>query len=92
MTLDFSMLPIQNLSVRANTEPSSTGSVVFDFDGVTHIENILPYAIAGDFPQGDYTPWTPEAGSHSLVMTPYSGPVATGQPGAPLMIHFDILA
>jgi hypothetical protein len=92
MTLNLAVLPTQNLSVRANTEPSSTGSVVFDFDGVTHIENILPYAIAGDFPQGDYTPWTPEAGSHSLVMTPYSGPAATGQPGAPLTIHFDILA
>jgi Right handed beta helix region len=92
MTLDFSMLPTHNLSVRANTEPSHTGSVAFDLDGITHVENILPYAIAGDDIQGDYNPWTPEAGSHSLVMTPYSGPAATGQPGAPLTIHFDILA
>jgi hypothetical protein len=59
MTLDFSMLPTHNLSVRANTEPSLTGRVAFDLDGSTHVENILPYAIAGDDTQGNYIPWTP---------------------------------
>ena len=49
-TLDLDALPTRNLSIRANTSPSTVGSVRFGLNqNSTHrIENVAPYAIAGD--------------------------------------------
>src|SRR5215213_6600985 len=55
------------LSVRAQVTPATTsGSAVFTLDGVKiRTENAVPYAIQGDT-NGDYLPWTPSIGKHTL--------------------------
>ena len=86
--IDFSNLPTHNLNVRANTD--ATGSVAFQLDGAWHVENNAAFALGGNT-GGDYYAWTPGAGSHTLVMTPYTGDDATGAAGTPLTIHFEVV-
>ena len=95
-TLDLKSLPA-HLSVGANTDPATVGSVRFTLDGGdVKLENIVPYAIAGDGgarPGGgyDYYPWTPPAsGAHTLRVTPYSAAGATGNAGAAYTLNFNV--
>ncbi|HET6795917.1 MAG TPA: hypothetical protein VFH40_02060 [Gemmatimonadales bacterium] len=52
-------------------------------------ETIAPYALAGD-DTGDYRPWTPTVGSHTMTATPYTGSGATGPKGTPLTVAFTV--
>lgn len=89
-TLDFSTLPTQNLNIRANTSPQTVGSVRFVLDGNNfRTESAAPYALAGDA-SGNYYPWTPGPGSHTLTATPYTGASASGTAGTPLMLTFHV--
>jgi len=83
-TLDLATLPTQNLKIRANTNPSSIGSMVFDFNGVLNIQidDSAPY---------DFTNWTPTSDSYTLTATPYSEPGGSGTSGVPLTIAFTIV-
>ncbi len=92
MVLDLALLPTRNLNVRANTSPVTVGSVRFAYDGSSNYrtENVAPYALAGDA-GGDFYPWTPSNGPHSLTATPWSGSGATGTAGASMTISFTIL-
>lgn len=89
--LDFSKLPTKNLNVVALTSPEKVGSVRFGLDNkpTFRIENTAPYALAGDR-SGDFHPWTPSEGAHTLTATCYSGPNATGQAGTPLTVRFTV--
>ena len=91
-TRNLATLPTRNLSIRANSSPSVVGSVVFGYDAnpTYRIETGAPYAIAGDNGGTDYLPWTPAAGGHTLVATPYSGANATGTAGTKLTIQFTV--
>jgi hypothetical protein len=91
-TLNLATLPTTNLNVRANTYPSTVGSVQFGYDGNPNyrVESVVPYALEGDS-GGDYAAWTPSIGSHALTGTPYSGSGASGTPGTPLTINFDVI-
>jgi uncharacterized protein (DUF1800 family) len=91
-TIDLSKLPTRNLSIRANTMPSKVGSVRFGLNDNPNIqtENTAPYAIKGDSPYGNYLPWTPPVGTHTLVITPYSGRSGTGEAGAAFTIKFTV--
>jgi hypothetical protein len=91
-TINLGTLPTRNLNVRANVSGSPIASVRFSYDGnsSTRIENAAPYALAGDT-NGDFGPWTPSAGSHSLSATPYSSSGATGTAGTPLTITFTVI-
>lgn len=91
--LNLGGLPTRNLSVRANTDPPTVGSVRFEYDGDTdyRVENAAPYCIAGDGPGGDYLPWTPAVGTHSLVAVPYTGANAGGTAGEGLAIAFSVV-
>ncbi len=66
-TLDLATLPTRNLSIRANTDPASVGSVRFGLDGNSAYtsDSVAPYALAGDN-SGNYTAWTPSVASHSV--------------------------
>ena len=89
MTLSLSVLP-RNLNIRANTTPSTVGSVELSLTGAqTHFENqnVAPYALFGDF-QGDYFAWMPSAGSYSLTATPFDALDGGGNAGTPLTINF----
>jgi hypothetical protein len=71
----------RRLSIVADEGPLFTGSVRFNYDGRPdyRIENLAPYAIAGDLNGGkNYLPWTPTFGTHTLIATPYSGPRGSG--------------
>jgi CubicO group peptidase (beta-lactamase class C family) len=91
MTITMADLPTRNLNVRAETSPSLVGSVRFALDGNStyRTETAAPYALAGD-DSGDYRPWTPTAGSHTITATPYTGSGATGTRGTPLTISFTV--
>ena len=94
-TLDLDALPTRNLSIRANTSPSTVGSVRFGLNqSSTHrIENLAPYAIAGDnMSNGDYYPWTPSVGTHTVSATPYSGRNATGEKGTALVVTMTVVS
>jgi hypothetical protein len=90
-TLNLATLPTTRLNVRANTNPATVGSVRFGYDGATSVsvESSAPYAFMGDT-GGDYAPWTPSTGTHTLTATPYPGAGATGTPGASLSITFTV--
>jgi len=62
-----------SLSIRADVS-GSVSSVRFGLDGNPNYrtENVAPYALAGDS-SGDYHPWTPSLGSHTVVATPNVG-------------------
>lgn len=89
--INLGALTTRNLNIRANVNAAPVGSVRFAFDGNSNYrtENSAPYALAGDT-AGDYNPWTPSVGAHSLGATPWSGSGATGAAGAPLMITFTV--
>ena len=81
-----------NLSIRANVAGGTAGSVKFALNSIDpyHIENAAPYALQGDN-SGDYHPWNPGTGSHTISATAYSGANATGSSGSALSISIDII-
>lgn len=93
--VDLGLLPASQLSVRADTLPGVTGSVVFDLDGNPgfRTESAAPYALFGDS-GGDYAPWSgvPQAGAHTLTATAYTAAGGSGTPGTPLTIGFTVVS
>lgn len=91
-TLDLATLPTRNLNIRAETEPSVVGSVWFGLnDNPTfRIENGSPYSLAGDS-DGDYHPWTPSPGSHTVTARAVTDPNAQGTSGPGLTIGFTVV-
>lgn len=96
-TLNLATLPTKNLSIRANTNPATVGSVRFAYDGNAnyHLEGLPPYAIAGDngltsSGTPNYNAWTPAVGSHTLTVTPYTGGGAGGTAGTSLTVTFTV--
>lgn len=89
--LDLAYMPA-NFTISANTTPSVVGSVRFDLDGAVgfNVENYLPYALVGDT-SGDYAPWNPTVGTHSVTAIPYSESDLGGTAGIPGMIRFSII-
>ena len=90
-TLDLSSLPTTNLNVRADTTPGTVGSVRFALDGNANFrtEGYAPYALAGD-DDSNYISWTPSVGSHTLIVTPYTGANASGTAGTPITVEFEV--
>ncbi|WOO40862.1 DUF5060 domain-containing protein [Rubellicoccus peritrichatus] len=90
-SLDLNTLPTRNLNIQANTSPTAVGSVRFGYDGNANYrtESTAPYAFEGDN-AGNYEPWTPTVGSHSVTATPYTAANGGGSAGAPLTINFTV--
>lgn len=89
----INLAAIGSFSVRADVCPGSTvvKSIKFVLNGETiRTESAPPYAINGDSPAGNYIKWTPPTGSHTLVVTPYTGTGGTGTAGVPLIRHFTV--
>jgi hypothetical protein len=91
--INLRKLPTRELNIRAVTKPEVTGSVRFRLDGNDsyRIENTAPYALGGDN-LGDYSPWTPAVGKHTVTATPYTEQGAVGEAGTPLTIAFEVVA
>jgi hypothetical protein len=83
---------VSRLNVRADTSPFPVGSVKFGYDANPNyrVENTPPYALAGDT-SGNYNPWTPSVGSHSLTATPYTASAAGGTAGTSLTVRFTVV-
>jgi hypothetical protein len=94
VVLDLSALPTRKLNIRANTQPEKVGSVLFVLDGRPRdrAEWRAPYALFGDATKGDYVPWTPAAGEHTLSAVPYEHADARGQAGRALTLVFYVVA
>jgi hypothetical protein len=90
-TINLRSLPTRNLSVRASTSPAVVGSVQFGYDADPsfRVENTAPYALAGDR-DGDYYPWTPTLGLHTVTATPYSEANAAGIRGITTIRRFHV--
>jgi hypothetical protein len=91
MTLDLGALPTKRVNVRADPAETAVASVRFRLDAKTNFRTdaTAPYSLAGDT-DGDYRPWTPSVGMHTLTATPYSGPAVTGTPGVPVTVRFSV--
>lgn len=91
-TLNLATLPTKNLNIRANTNPATVGSVVFNLSGTqsrTQTESGAPYALFSNS-GSDYNAWTPAVGSYTLRATPYSASGGTGTAGTALSIDFQV--
>ena len=84
----------ERLSVRADTtRPDLVGSVSFGYDDdpLVRIENIAPYAIAGDS-SGDYAAFDfGENGEHTLTATPHGGADASGAGGGAATVTLTVI-
>ncbi len=92
-TINLKTLPTRKLNIRANTNPAIVGSVVLNLSGaVTRntTDGTAPYSLFGDT-NGDYTPWTPNAGSYTLKATPYSSSGGSGLAGTSSTINFTVV-
>lgn len=92
-TLNLATLPTRNINIRANTNPSQVGSVVFNLTGtqtLNHTENSTPYAMNGNSGT-DYTSWSPLVGSYTLKVTPFSASSGTGMAGTAMTINFKVI-
>ncbi len=91
-TLNLATLPTKRVAIRANTSPSTVGSVKFVLSGAqtrTYTENGAPYSLHGDT-NSDYAPWTPVAGTYTLIATPYTKQSAAGTAGTPIPLTFRV--
>lgn len=91
--LNLATLPTKNINIRANTDPASVGSVIFNLSGAetkTQTESILAYCLYGNT-GNDYNPWTPAVGSYLVKATPYSEGHGVGIAGTALSINFTVI-
>lgn len=91
--IDYALLRTRNINIRANTNPSVAGSVVFSLNGVESMENLPPYALGKDnYPDiHDYKGITLPLGQHVLTAIPYTGKNETGAMGIPLTVPFTVV-
>ncbi|WP_394749385.1 malectin domain-containing carbohydrate-binding protein [Spongiimicrobium salis] len=87
---------VQNLlSIRANTNPATVGSVSFSLSGPinhTQTENIFPYALFGDSNSGlNYGGNLFPVGNYTITATSFSQAALGGTPGQTLTIQFSIV-
>jgi hypothetical protein len=89
--LDVADFGTTNLTLRADTTPTVTGSVSFDVNGAKRVENLFPYT----FPAGssdDYLPWTYELNKpYTITAVGYSKVRATGIASLPYTLHLTII-
>ncbi|MEM9400385.1 MAG: hypothetical protein AAF984_09270 [Verrucomicrobiota bacterium] len=89
--IDIATLPTANFSIVAKTTPETVGSVYFRYGNRKKLENITPYAIAGDKPRGDYNRWNYDLRSYELTATPYSRKKKRGFAGQPKTVNFTFV-
>jgi hypothetical protein len=94
MTINLHQLPTRSLSLRANTNPSTVGSVKFTVSPTDsgnasnngRVENTKPYSFSGD-DNGDYYDWVPQLKTYAITAAPYTGQDAGGTKGTEKTIN-----
>jgi hypothetical protein len=94
-TISLRQLGTTKLNFRANTNPSTVGSVSFVMTGPnnqTFTDNTAPYALLGDDGNGKYFhgkfKWN--TGTYTLTATPHTSSRAGGNTGTPRTIKFTV--
>lgn len=92
MIINLNTLSTSNLSVRAETQPTPVGSVTFGLNSNPNFntENVAPYALKGD-DSGDYKPWQPSLGTHTITATAFSGSNSSGEVSAVFARTFEVV-
>ncbi len=90
--IDLAHVGTPNLNIRANTSPWEVGSVMFGLNDKKNfrVENVFPYALAGDSPPGAYNDWIVTPGMYTVTATPYTEAMAKGMKGKSMTITFEI--
>jgi hypothetical protein len=90
-TINLTQIGTSRINIRANTNPTIVGSVLFGLDANNNYrtENGSPYSLNGDS-GGNYTAWAPSLGTHSVTATPYSSSSLGGTKGTPVKITFTV--
>jgi len=83
--LNLAALP-RRLNIRALTSPAKVGSVVFDLNGKTALENSVPYELAGTGGAVDL-----KTGNYTLKATTYHLSGGKGTPGGALTVRFKVV-
>ena len=88
-SVDANQLP-PSVNVSARTS-NQVQSVLFNLNAgfYQRLENVAPFALFGDI-GGDFLPGTLPAGTHILVVTPYSEQMANGTPGPAFTLEFTV--
>lgn len=86
--LDLSQLP-PHLTLRADTDPPTVGSVSFRIDaGAPRVENVPPYSISSHDGRGNFPAWMLDVGAHTVNATAFDAPNGTGVAGELFEIDF----
>jgi hypothetical protein len=92
--LSHTTLPYGHFTVRAEVTGPVPGSVRFSLDEREndHTERGAPWYIRGD-DGANIHPWkdAPTGGQHTLTITPYAGPNATGPKGRSMTVRFTVI-
>lgn len=88
--IDLSSLPTRNLNIRADVLPDQVGSVMFNLNGLYFVENIFPYAFAGNT-DDNYDGWSLGTGDYYLIVTPYSVSHGRGAVGRGKSVRFHVI-
>jgi hypothetical protein len=80
------------ISVRANTAPSPTGSIRYELNTNKNyrVDNTLPYSLTGGTAT-DYSRWAPAVGTYTLTAVPYSSSNAAGTVGKSMTATFTVI-
>jgi hypothetical protein len=87
-TINIAVTP--RVNVRANTSPSLVGSVLLKDNSSARTENTAPYSLKGDN-NGDFNPWTPTLGLHTISATPYTLVSLGGTQGATFAVKVTVI-
>ena len=92
--LNLATLPTRNLNIRANIAPGGLKSRqrpvrVRRSEQQLPDGNGVPYAFAGET-NGNYAPFTPTVGSHTVRATAYTKSNARGPAGPPLQVTLQV--
>ena len=99
ITINLAELTTKNLNIRANTSPTTVGSVNFKLVNTktnsvhTRKESVAPYALYGDN-NSDYSVWSPipAAGDvYELTATPYTQSNLGGEVGTALTVTISFI-
>lgn len=89
-SINIKSLPTRNLSVRANTNPGTVGSVIMKLNTYQTTENMQPYSLYGD-ENGDYYGRSWATGDYTMYGLAYSKSNQTGTSGQPITVNFKLV-
>jgi hypothetical protein len=83
----------QNINIRANVSSADVCSVLFSLDAIVNyrLEEVTPYMLAGDTPNGPIYAWSVADGTYSISARPYQFNGTGGDPGTARSITISVV-